>query len=113
MVLSIAKQDLARHSELLEKVYRFRHRFFVDHLGREALRRADGREIDRSIRTPGFTSSVSRAGRSCPIRGLQTHPLLLSRIIERGWKVRPLPFGSNTTASRSFQSTPARPRKRS
>ncbi|RVU14860.1 acyl-homoserine-lactone synthase [Methylobacterium oryzihabitans] len=34
------------HADLMERVFRFRHRFFVDHLKWEALRRPDGREID-------------------------------------------------------------------
>jgi acyl-homoserine lactone synthase len=36
-----------RHRGLLEKVYRFRHRHFVERLKWEALRKPDGREIDQ------------------------------------------------------------------
>ncbi len=35
------------HAALLEKCHRCRHRVSVERLGREALRRPDGREIDR------------------------------------------------------------------
>src|SRR5689334_7736283 len=47
MILLINKANAARHAPLLDHVYRFRHRFFVDRLGWTALRRPDGREIDQ------------------------------------------------------------------
>ncbi|HZH50464.1 MAG TPA: acyl-homoserine-lactone synthase [Microvirga sp.] len=162
MVLLNSKQNLAHHRDLLEKVYEFRHRFFVDHLGWEALRRPDGREIDQfdtdacvhivgvddnevvsytrllPTTAPHLMSHVypeMLAGATAPtgpdvwewtrcavdparreghkgtdpttarmflavaeaclylgFRALlvQTHPLLMTRIIELGWKARPL-----------------------
>ena len=46
MAILITKQNLSRHSDTLEKVYRFRHRFFVHHKKWETLAKADEREID-------------------------------------------------------------------
>jgi acyl-homoserine lactone synthase len=162
MILLINKDNAARHTQLLDQVYRFRHRFFVDHLGWKALAKPDGREIDqfdtdacvhlvgvedgkvvsytRLLPTtePHLLSHVypeMLAGGTAPtgadiwewtrcavaperreghkgadmttarmflgvaeaclhlgLRALlvQTHPLLMSRIIELGWKARPL-----------------------
>jgi len=162
MVHLITKQNLARHGDLMERVYEFRHRFFVDHLGWEALRRPDGREIDQfdtdacihlvgvegrevvsytrllPTTSPHLLSHVypeMLAGATAPtgpdiwewtrcafdpawreghkgtdpitarmflavaeaclyfgFRALlvQTHPLLMTQIIELGWKARPL-----------------------
>ena len=47
MVLLVDRRNFAQHSELMEDVYRFRHKAFVDELGWEALRKPDGREIDQ------------------------------------------------------------------
>jgi acyl-homoserine lactone synthase len=52
MIRLITSSQAERHRELLEKVYRFRHRFFVDRLGWEALRKPDGREIDQFDAVP-------------------------------------------------------------
>jgi acyl-homoserine lactone synthase len=162
MVLLITKQNMTQHEDLMEKVYAFRHRFFVDHLGWEALRRPDRREIDQfdtdacvhlvgvegrevvsytrllPTTSPHLLSHVypeMLAGAAAPtgpdiwewtrcavdparreghkgadpvtarmflavaeaclylgFRALlvQTHPLLMTRIIELGWKARPL-----------------------
>ena len=149
--------------DMLEKAYRFRHRFFVEHMKWEALRKADGREIDQfdtdsavhviGLDDQGSVYSYSRLlptmephllsdvypellqGADEPIgptiwewtrasvdpnrregsRGadmatiqmslgaveaclklgithlsVQTHPMLLSRLIELGWKCEPL-----------------------
>ena len=46
MAILITKQNLSRHGETLEKVYRFRHRFFVHHKKWTALTKPDEREID-------------------------------------------------------------------
>jgi acyl-homoserine lactone synthase len=46
MAILITKQNLSRHSDTLEKVYRFRHRFFVHHKKWETLAKADEHEID-------------------------------------------------------------------
>jgi acyl-homoserine lactone synthase len=162
MVLLITKQNSAQHKTLLDQVYQFRHRFFVDHLGWEALRKPDGREIDQfdtdacfhvvgtegdrvvsytrllpttqphllshvypemlaggraptgpdiwewtrcavapekregrkgsDITTAHMFLAVAEACLFLGLRGLlvQTHPLLMTRIIELGWKARPL-----------------------
>ncbi|THV25357.1 acyl-homoserine-lactone synthase [Peteryoungia ipomoeae] len=47
MLATIVGADCARHSALMEKIWRFRHEQFVERLGWEAIRRADGREIDQ------------------------------------------------------------------
>jgi acyl-homoserine lactone synthase len=47
MILLIDQAERHRHGALVEEVYRFRHQFFVDHLGWSALRKPDGREIDQ------------------------------------------------------------------
>jgi acyl-homoserine lactone synthase len=46
MAILITKQTLSRHSETLERVYRFRHRFFVQHKKWATLEKPDEREID-------------------------------------------------------------------
>ena len=57
MQLLITKRNATRHLALLEKVYKFRHAFFVDHMKWEALRKPDGREIDE-FDTPGCAHIV-------------------------------------------------------
>jgi acyl-homoserine lactone synthase len=46
MAILITKENASLHRDLIEEVYRFRHRFFVEHMRWENLRRPDGREID-------------------------------------------------------------------
>jgi acyl-homoserine lactone synthase len=46
MITLITRKNFTKYSNLLEKVYRFRHDFFVDHMKWENLRRPDSREID-------------------------------------------------------------------
>lgn len=46
MLKAISGRDESRHSELMNEIFRFRHRHFVDGLGWEALRKPDGRERD-------------------------------------------------------------------
>jgi acyl-homoserine lactone synthase len=46
MAVLITKQNLSRHGETLEKVYRFRHRFFVHHKKWTTLEKPDEREVD-------------------------------------------------------------------
>ncbi|HYF54966.1 MAG TPA: acyl-homoserine-lactone synthase [Salinarimonas sp.] len=46
MILLIDSSNIDQHTRLFDDIYRFRHRFFVDHLGWRALRKPDGREID-------------------------------------------------------------------
>src|SRR5947209_11257592 len=46
MAVLITKENANLHRDLIEEVYRFRHRFFVEHMRWENLRRPDGREID-------------------------------------------------------------------
>ena len=162
MQLLITNRNAVRHEALLDKVYRFRHDFFVNHMKWEALRKPDGREIDE-FDTPSCAHIVgidgakvisytrllpttephllthvypeildgapspagptiwewtrcavapaSREGRrgadpatigmflgvteACLFLGVsallvETHPLLLTRCIELGWKCRPL-----------------------
>jgi acyl-homoserine lactone synthase len=167
MVLLITNRNAARHAALFDKIYRFRHRFFVDHMRWTDLRKPDGREIDqfdmpsaahivgleqgevvsytRLLPTTGphlmrdvfgsmlqgadeptgpeiwewtrcaveprlregrkgadpYTArlflSVAEACLHLGIKALlvQTHPLLLTRIIELGWHARPLALPSD------------------
>jgi acyl-homoserine lactone synthase len=162
MILLITKSSAERYRSLLDQVYMFRHRFFVDRLGWKALWKPDGREIDQfdtedcvhlvglegnkivsytrllptlkphllshvypemlsgSIaptgpdiwewtrcavapeRREGHTGADSATAHmflgvaeACLHLGIsallvQTHPLLMTRIIELGWKARPL-----------------------
>jgi acyl-homoserine lactone synthase len=46
MVMLFSQSELLKNHDISEKVYRFRHHFFVDHLKWEALRKPDSREID-------------------------------------------------------------------
>lgn len=46
MTLLIYQDNVSLHRDVLEKAYRFRHSFFVDHMGWEQLRQPDEREID-------------------------------------------------------------------
>lgn len=162
MVLLIDRHNIDRHRDLMEEVYRFRHRAFVEEKGWEALRRPDGREIDRfdtdrcfhlvgvengdvvsysrflpSVEphllshvypeildgatypigpdiwewtrlaiapakrdwkrgTDPTTARMFVAGaEACQARGIsailgQSHPLMLTRMLELGWRARPL-----------------------
>jgi acyl-homoserine lactone synthase len=47
MATLITKDNAHLHRALIDEVYRFRHRFFVEHMKWETLKRADGREIDQ------------------------------------------------------------------
>lgn len=47
MLKVISGADAGCDQALMEQVYRFRHRMFVDRLGWTALRKDDGREIDQ------------------------------------------------------------------
>lgn len=47
MLATILGMDTGRHADIMEQVWHFRHRQFVDRLGWEACRRPDGREIDQ------------------------------------------------------------------
>ena len=47
MMKLIDRYNIGQYGDLMESVYRFRHRFFVDHMKWEALRKPDGREIDQ------------------------------------------------------------------
>ncbi|MEA2838892.1 MAG: acyl-homoserine lactone synthase [Methylobacteriaceae bacterium] len=46
MAILITKHNLSQHGDTLERVYRFRHRFFVHHKKWKTLERADQREVD-------------------------------------------------------------------
>ncbi len=46
MLRAISGKDESRHSGLMDEIFRFRHRHFVDKLGWEAIRKPDGREKD-------------------------------------------------------------------
>lgn len=46
MLWGITGADAGDHAELFENIWRFRHQHFVERFGWEALRQADGREID-------------------------------------------------------------------
>jgi acyl-homoserine lactone synthase len=52
--LLVTAQNSRKHRELLEQAYRLRHRVFVDEMGWEAIRRTDGREVDK-FDTPDAT----------------------------------------------------------
>jgi acyl-homoserine lactone synthase len=47
MVTVIDDDNRSQHGALLEQIYRFRHKLFVERLNWEACRRSDGREIDQ------------------------------------------------------------------
>lgn len=47
MATLITKDNAYLHRDLIEEAYRFRHRFFVEHLGWEGLKREDRREVDQ------------------------------------------------------------------
>lgn len=47
MVVVIDDDNISRHGDLMDKIYRFRHALFVERLNWEACRRPDGREIDQ------------------------------------------------------------------
>ncbi|WP_083786325.1 acyl-homoserine-lactone synthase [Methylobacterium nodulans] len=47
MIKLIDRSNCDDHAALIEQVYRFRHRFFVEHLKWEACRKPDGREKDQ------------------------------------------------------------------
>ncbi|TXN42240.1 GNAT family N-acetyltransferase, partial [Methylobacterium sp. WL18] len=47
MVIVIDDDNISRHGDLMDKIYRFRHALFVERLNWEACRRPDGREIDQ------------------------------------------------------------------
>jgi acyl-homoserine lactone synthase len=47
MQLLITHKNMHQHLDLMQQVYLFRHRFFVDHMKWEALRKPDGLEIDQ------------------------------------------------------------------
>ncbi|MGC4407052.1 GNAT family N-acetyltransferase [Rhizobium rosettiformans] len=47
MLATILGRDTHDHADVMEQVWAFRHRHFVDRLGWEACRRADEREIDQ------------------------------------------------------------------
>jgi acyl-homoserine lactone synthase len=49
--------NVSQHQSLIERCYKFRHRFFVDGLKWEALRRLDGREVDQ-FDVPGIVHVV-------------------------------------------------------
>ena len=53
----VTDTNAAEYGWLIEKCYSFRHRFFVDGLKWEALRRADGRDVDQ-FDVPGIVHVV-------------------------------------------------------
>jgi acyl-homoserine lactone synthase len=162
----VTAHNLHRHDALLEAAYRFRHRFFVDFMKWEALRKPDGRDVDQfdlpdvihvighdergvysysrllpttrphllnsvyphlldgahepvgpdiwewtrcavdparregrasvDAATAGMTLGVTEACLALGISALhvQTHPMLLARLLELGWNCRPLALES-------------------
>ena len=96
MAMLITKQNLHRHGETLEKVFRFRHRFFVDHKKWTALTKADEREIDEfdtpaAVHIVGLDQSgdVSTYTRLLPTTG----PHLLSDVYPELLQGSPAPTG--------------------
>jgi acyl-homoserine lactone synthase len=53
----ISDNNSSHYSDLIDKCYYFRHKFFVDGLKWEALRRSDGRDIDQ-FDIPGIVHIV-------------------------------------------------------
>jgi acyl-homoserine lactone synthase len=53
----ITDTNVSQHQSLIELCYKFRHRFFVDGLKWEALRRSDGRDVDE-FDVPGIVHIV-------------------------------------------------------
>ncbi|WP_188612311.1 acyl-homoserine-lactone synthase [Chelatococcus reniformis] len=47
MAIVVSGQDSFRRSELMDDVYRFRHKYFVEYMRWHKLRKPDGREIDQ------------------------------------------------------------------
>jgi acyl-homoserine lactone synthase len=162
----VTDQNADDERELIEEAYEFRHRFFVDHLKWEDLRKPDGRDIDQfdipgcvhvigldryeifsysrllpttrphllntvypqlldgaeepvghdiwewtrcavdprrregrsgtDAATATMTLAVTEACLHLGINALhvQTHPLLLTRLLELGWKCQPLALPS-------------------
>jgi acyl-homoserine lactone synthase len=96
MAILITKQNLSRHTETLEKVYRFRHRFFVDHKKWTTLVKADEREIDEfdtpeAVHIVGFDESgdIATYTRLLPTTG----PHLLSDVYPEILQGNPEPTG--------------------
>jgi acyl-homoserine lactone synthase len=162
----VTAHNLNRHGALVEAAYRFRHRFFVDFMKWDALRKPDGREVDQfdlpdvvhvighdakgvfsysrllpttrphllnsvyphlldgaeepvgpdiwewtrcavdparregrasvDAATAGMTLGVTEACLALGISALhvQTHPMLLARLLELGWNCKPLALES-------------------
>lgn len=86
----------AEDPDLADRVYRFRHAFFVDHLGWEACRKADGRERDQfdgpdSIHVIGEEfDDITAYARLLPT----TAPHLVSHVYPEIMKGAPSPSGS-------------------
>jgi acyl-homoserine lactone synthase len=83
MAILITKQNASEHDNTLEKVYRFRHRFFVHHKKWLALEKADEREMDEfdtldAVHIVGLDESgeISTYTRLLPTTG----PHLLSHV---------------------------------
>jgi acyl-homoserine lactone synthase len=96
MAILITKQNLSRQSDTLEKVYRFRHRFFVHHKKWETLAKVDERKIDEfdtpeAVHIVGLDDSgdISTYTRLLPT----TAPHLLSDVYPELLQGNPEPTG--------------------
>jgi acyl-homoserine lactone synthase len=96
MAIIITKQNLSRHNETLEKVYRFRHRFFVHHKKWTVLEKPDEREVDEfdtpeAVHIVGLDESgdISTYTRLLPT----TAPHLLSDVYPEILQGNPEPTG--------------------
>lgn len=95
MVLVIDDSNIARYCDVMEKVYLFRHKLFVECLKWEECRRQDGREIDQ-FDGPGCIHLVRMGGdevtaytRLLPT----TQPHLLTEVYPHLVQVGPAPRG--------------------
>ncbi|WP_117195794.1 acyl-homoserine-lactone synthase [Rhizobium terrae] len=97
-MLEIVRGEQGRQNRvLLEKVWRFRHRCFVEELGWEELRRADGRERDQFDTAATIHLVLTEKGEVAGYSRLlpTTTPHLLSHIFPQLVTKRPYPKGEH------------------
>lgn len=95
MVLVIDDSNIARYGDVMEKVYLFRHKLFVERLKWEDCRRDDGREIDQ-FDGPGCIHLVRMVGGEVTAYSRllpTTRPHLLSDVYPQLAQVGPPPRG--------------------
>lgn len=95
MVMLIQGTETGRYGRLMNEVYRFRHRAFVEEKGWEALRKPDGREIDQFDSDRCFHLVGTEAGRVVSYSRFlpTTEPHLLSAVYPEILQGEPCPTG--------------------